>query len=292
MKPHFHKVPAQMESSFSIRHDVMPNFGTTWHYHPELELHYTIKGEGVRLVGDNISNFSEGELILLGQNLPHTWHCKEEYFQNDPDKNVEAIVLQFLPNCLGNDFLQLPEVRHLSQLYEKAKRGMVIQHETRTQLTSLIRRASDSDNVDRIILLLTILKVLAETSDYKPITTANAFYRNDESEAERLNVICAYTLSNYKKTISLDEIAEISNLTTTSFCRYFKIMTKKTYYDFLTQIRISHACRHILENHFSIPQISEECGFRNIASFYRQFKKVTGITPFTYKRKYQQAKVF
>lgn len=280
-----------MESSFSIRHDIMPNFGTTWHYHPELELHYTIKGEGVRLIGDNISNFSEGELILLGSNLPHTWHCKEEYFEEKSDKHVEAVVLQFLPDCLGGEFLSLPEVRQLSHLFERAKRGMIFSNGTRAKLASLVQTAAKAENLDRIILLLSILKISAETSDYQPVTTGHSFYHIDESETERINAICTYTLSNYKRPISLGEIAEISNLTTTSFCRYFKTITKKTYYDFLSQIRISHACRYILEDNLSIQQISGACGFQNMTSFYRQFKKVTGITPFSYRRKYQQAKV-
>src|SRR6478752_8575385 len=107
MKPHFHKVPQQLESSFSIRRD--SSFGSLWHYHPELELHYVIKGEGVRFIGDNISNFSPGEILFMGQNLPHTWRCKEEYFQEASNLQVEAIVLQFLPTCLGKDFLSLPE---------------------------------------------------------------------------------------------------------------------------------------------------------------------------------------
>ena len=101
MKPHFHKIPPTLQSSFSIRHDIKPDFGNVWHFHPELELHYVIKGEGVRFIGDNISNFTEGEMILLGENLPHTWRCKDEYFQSNPDMNVEAMVIQFLPVCLG-----------------------------------------------------------------------------------------------------------------------------------------------------------------------------------------------
>jgi hypothetical protein len=103
MKPYFHKVPVISLSSFSIRQDIQPNFGRIWHYHPELELHYVIKGKGMRFIGDRISNFSAGEIILLGENLPHTWRCSEEYFQNDPDFEVEAIVIQFLPDCLGEN---------------------------------------------------------------------------------------------------------------------------------------------------------------------------------------------
>src|SRR5690606_11771723 len=100
MKPLFHKVPTKLQSSFSIRHDIKPRFDTIWHYHPELELHLTVRGEGVRFIGDNISNFSSGELVLLGENLPHTFRCKDEYFAANSTLEVEAIVIHFLPDCL------------------------------------------------------------------------------------------------------------------------------------------------------------------------------------------------
>ena len=285
MKLHFHKVPMQIESSFSIRHNLMP-FGTMWHYHPELELHYIIKGEGVRFIGDNISNFSAGEFVLLGENLPHTWHCNEENLQKNSGQEVEAVVLHFLPTCIGEDFLLLPEARFLPCLFEKAKQGMLIINKTREKVAELILSATKTENLDRVISLLSILNILSETEDYQTIAKTNTFYQSDKYETERLNVVCNYTLSNYSKVITLGEIASISNLTITSFCRYFKLMTKKTYYDFLTEIRISHACRFLIEDKFSVDQIAERCGFYNIPNFYRQFKKVVGITPLTYKRRY------
>src|SRR5690606_13807535 len=154
MKPLFRKVPVKLESSFSIRHDVMPNFGNVWHYHPELELHYTIKGEGVRFIGDNIGNFSEGELILLGENLPHAWRCKEEYYQNNPDLEIEAIVIQFLPDCLGKYLLTLPETYQIPQLYKKAKSGMIINGSAKEKIIDLMHQATTAEHLDRIIILL------------------------------------------------------------------------------------------------------------------------------------------
>jgi AraC-like DNA-binding protein len=290
MKPHFHKVPLQFESSFSIRHDT--SFGSLWHYHPELELHYLIRGEGVRFIGDNISNFSQGEIVLLGENLPHKWHCREEVSGDNPDYGVEAIVLHFSPNCMGSDMLLLPEARLLPLLFEKAKKGMVIIDETRDKLIPLIEAASKAENLDRLIALLSILKILSETKDYYQITREQSFYQSDKYETERLNVVCSYTMANYSQPITLEHIAAITNLTTTSFCRYFKLMTNKTYYDFLTEIRISHACRFLIEDKMSIDQIADKCGFYNISNFYRQFKKVMGVTPLTYKREYLMTEKF
>ena len=287
MKPHFHKVPITLQSSFSIRHDVKPDFGNIWHYHPELELHYVIKGNGVRFIGDNISNFEPDEMVLLGENLPHTWRCKDEYFQNNPGLNTEAMVMHFLPDCLGKHLMNLPEAYLLPKLLEKAKVGMKIHGKAKEKLVLLMRAAIDATNLDRIIILLSILKTLAETDEYQTIVTSkNTFYQSNESETLRINKICNYTLSNYKNDITLDEVASLSNLSVTSFCRYFKLMTKKTFYDFLIEIRVSHACRFLIENKLPTEVICFDCGFNNVSNFYRHFKKVTGMTPLDYKRKY------
>ncbi|MFY7829432.1 MAG: AraC family transcriptional regulator [Flectobacillus sp.] len=288
MKPLFQKVPVKLESSFSVRHDVRPNFGGIWHYHPELELHYIIRGEGVRFIGDNISNFSHGEIVLVGENLPHTWRCKEEYFYPDNDLDVEAVVIQFLPDCLGKYLLGLPEAYLLPKLYEKAKSGMVIIGETREKLTELMLKIAQAKNLERISLLISILHLLAESDDFETIAGGQAFYQSNESDTLRLNKVCNYTLMNYKKDITLEEIAAISNLSVTSFCRYFKLMTKKTYYDFLIEIRISHACRALVEDKLPTEVICFDCGFNNVSNFYRHFKKVMGITPLEYKRKYHK----
>ena len=281
MKPHFHKVPQQLESSYSIRRDT--SFGSLWHYHPELELHYLIRGEGVRFIGDNISNFSDGEIVLLGENLPHKWHCREDGISQ---YGVEALVLHFSSNFMGNDMLLLPEARLLPLLFEKAKKGMVIINETRDRLIPLIEAASKAEGLDRLIALLSILKVLSETKNYYQVTKKSSFYQSNKYETERLNVVCTYTMANYSQSITLEQIAAISNLTVTSFCRYFKLMTNKTYYDFLTEIRISNACHFLIEDKMSVDQVADKCGFYNISNFYRQFKKVTGVTPLTYKREY------
>lgn len=286
MKPHFHKVPLPLQSSFGVRHDIYSNFGSLWHYHPEWELHYVIKGEGVRLIGDNISHFSAGEIVLLGGDIPHAWICKEEYFQQHSNLEAEAIVLHFHPDSLGQTFLELPEARVLQGLYQKANKGMVILKKTKQKLIPMILSAKKLENMERLIALLSILNILSETAEYEPIMMAKTFYRSDEKETERLNAVYNYTLSNYKQSISLETVARICNLTTTSFCRYFKLMTKKKYSDFLTEIRISHACRFLIENRLPVEQISDQCGFYNKSNFYRNFKIITGMTPLAYKRTY------
>jgi len=286
MKPFFHKVPTQIQSSFSTRHDVETNFGSLWHYHPELELHHVIRGKGVRFIGDNIDHFAEGEVLLLGSNLPHMWQCNKDYFQDRSDRKVEAIVIHFLPDCLGRDFLNLPEAYLLPKLFEKARKGMKFRGRSRAKLIELMHRTTEASDLERLLMLLSILKILAESDEYRPITAAHAFYKSNEVDTARINRIYNFTLNNYKNEICLEDVASIANLSTTSFCRYFKLMTKKTYHDFLVEIRISHACRLLVEDSMPTEVICFECGFNNVSNFYRHFRKVAGMTPLEYKKKY------
>lgn len=270
MKPHFHKVPVPIQDTFSIRHDIVPNFGKLLHYHPELELHYTIKGEGIRLIGDNISHFTAGEVILVGENLPHAWRSKEdENFENE----VEAIVIQFSPHCLGKDFFQLPETYRVPRIFELAKKGLRIQGYSGEKVRQLMVKSLEASRFERILCLLDIIRVISEAEDITTIASSFAFYKPNESESARLDTVYSYTLTHFKEEISLEDIASVSNLSITSFCRYFKTMTKKTYFDFLTEVRISHACRMIVEDKYPIAVICFECGFNNISNFYRHFKK-------------------
>ena len=290
MKPHYHKVPKKLENSFSLRKDISANFESTWHYHPELELHYTKKGEGLRFIGDNISNFNSDEMLLLGENLPHTWKSHDAYLNPQSKLEVEAMVMHFLPDCLGQEFLSLPEAYQLNQLIKKAKNGLLIHGDTKRKLLNLLEATYQAENLDRISLFISILSTLAETKEYEPITSSHAFYQSNQLETDRLNQIYTYTLKNYMNKISLAQIASLSCLSITSFCRYFKMMTNKTYTDFLSEIRISYACKFLIENkQLTIESISSETGFNNTSNFFRQFKKTIGLTPKAYRKKYRSS---
>lgn len=292
MKPHFHKVPINLENSFSLRHDVKPNFGSVWHYHPELELHYVIRGEGVQFIGDRIRNFSAGEMILLGENLPHTWRCSDRYFEANSECYVEALVLQFLPTCLGKEFLDLPEAFMIPRLFQKAKQGLIIRGEKKRKISALLNTALSASYLDRLILLLSILKILASNiEEDETITSSYTVSHSNAAEMARLDKIYSYALDHYRRDISLEEIASVVSMSATSFCRYFKLMTNKTFSNFLTEVRISHVCRALIENRLPTEVICFQCGFNNISNFYRHFKKVTGLTPYEYKLQYLSGSV-
>lgn len=187
MKPQYHIVPRDIRTSHLSRQHTLPNFGTVWHYHPELELHYIIRGEGVRFVGDNISNFDEGELLLLGENLPHMWRCNEQYFRSDPNITAEAIVVQFLPDFMGSDFLTRDEGAGIINLYERAKAGLVISGDTRDEVVDLMRKSVGTEGLTRVVLILSMLEVLAKSKEMEPIASKETHYKSSKEENDRLN---------------------------------------------------------------------------------------------------------
>lgn len=199
-------------------------------------------------------------------------------------------MIQFLPDFIGKDFLSIPESLPVRQLYENAKKGLLINGSTRKAIADLMQKAVSYNGLDRVITLLSIINILSATDEASCIASVNSFYQSNEAESVRLNKVYAYTLSNYKRDLELEEIAGIANLSVTSFCRYFKMMTNKSYHDFLMEIKISHACRLLVEDKLAIDAICFESGFGNVSNFYRHFKKIKNVTPVDYKKIYLNKK--
>lgn len=289
MKAFYSQINIRPEESYGISHNFFSDFKGHWHYHAELELHYVMKGDGVRFIGDNVSHFSAGDLVLLGEHLPHSWQYNYKCIGDCNEPQMETIALQFRKDCLGPYINNLPETYELNILYQKAKRGMVINGSAKTALIGLMKQMLNAKGLHRIILLLSALKIMAENQDHEFITLAeHRFFPAENNDLHRLDQICNFTLTNFRRNISLKEVAASSNLNETSFCRYFKLVTKKSYSSFLIQIRVSQACRQLIEDRHSINAICYDCGFNNVSNFYRHFKKATGMTPAEYKQKYHK----
>ncbi len=283
MLPKYHQVPKPINNTFSIRHDIIPSFGTTWHYHPEIELHYLIKGNGIRFIGENISNFGQDELILLGPNIPHTWKCN---MQNSEDDYVEAIVLHLHPESLGTAFLGIPEAKKIKKIFSLAHQGLIYHGETKIKAIRILQKLKKAKDLNKIILLLKLLNLLSLSEEYEIISSQYDIAKFNKADEQRLNKILNYTFRNFKNKIYIEDIAELSNLSVTSFCRYFKTATQKSYFDFLTDIRINYACKLLIDTETPVKSIAEESGFENTSNFYRHFKKFKNNTPYEYRKNY------
>ena len=286
MKPHLLKVSLGPESSFDIRQNKGPNFYNQWHFHPEIELIYIHKGRGTRFIGNNVSRFESDELMLIGSNLDHMWRCDPEYFLKGSKLTAEVSVIYFHHDFLGYKFFASPELKTINSLLEKAKQGIKITGNTRYQLRDLIMKLPEATGIDRITTLLNILDKIAKTKEKQFVNSVYHPVKFEEAEANRLNKIFHHTLTNFQNKISLTDIAAVANLSPKAFCRYFKSKTRKTYYNFLLEVKVAHACNLLLQKDMTVYSVCYESGFNNLSNFNRYFKKIMNKTPFEYKREH------
>ena len=286
MKPHLLLVPVGPDQTFSVRHDIVPYFLNRWHYHEEIELVHIVEGKGTQFIGDSIHHFKQDDLILVGSNLPHYWKCDDIYFQNNSELKVEAKVIHFLEDIWGDKFLKMHENKAVRELYKKAKQGILIQGKTKIKVIEIIDKMLTAKGMKRILLLLEALYVIAHSHEYTFLSTVLALNNYNEAEAKRINDIYQYSLANFKKKITLNEIADVANISTNSFCRYFKTKTKKTYSQYLIEIRVLYSCKLLIENKLTISGICYESGFNNFSNFNKFFRVITGKSPLQYKKEF------
>lgn len=286
MKPELLKVSHQSVLSFSTRQDCLPNINNRWHYHPEIELIYFHKGSGTQFVGDSIKRFEHSNIVLLGANLPHYWKYDNENLVDQQNENPYSTVIHFSEDFWGQTFLNVPENKIIKHTLNNAKRGIQISAKREPVIAGLIERMVGAKDHTRIILLMEVLALIGSTDSAKLLSSIGFMCNFDEGDKYRIKLIYDYSFANFKDKILLEEIAAIANLTPNSFCRYFRAKTNKTYLQFISEIRISHACKLLLEDEISIKQICYESGFNNFSSFHSAFKLITGKTPLNYKQSY------
>ena len=285
MKPQLLKISAEPSSSFSVRQDRVPYVNNRWHYHPEVELIYFKEGQGTQFIGDSISLFQTGDVILVGPNLPHYWSFDDRYFSSQIEE-PNVLVTHFCDYFWGKDFLNIPENLPIKNILETAKRGIQVTGSTKDYIGRLLEEMLISDGCKKVLLILDALINIAHSGNYKILSSIGFKPNIRENENDRINSIYEYSLMNYKRKIQMEEIAAVACMSPNSFCRFFKSKTSKTYSNFLIEIRVGIACKLLIANNLSVKQICYESGFNNFASFHKYFKMITNKTPLSYQREF------
>jgi len=283
MKPYLLKVPLRPESSITISE--IDNFYNQWHFHPEIELIYIHKGRGTRFIGNDVHRFEQDELCLIGSNMPHMWRSDPEHFIESSKLKLDVTVIYFHHDFLGDKFFNIPEVKNIGSLLEKAKRGIKITGNTTLQVKDLISKLSQVTGLERITTLLGILEKIASSTEREYINTIYS-PEIEKSDADRLNRVFRYISNNFQRKITLAEIASVANLSAKAFCRYFKSKTRKTFNNFLLEVKVAHACNIILEKDITIYEVCYDSGFNNLSNFNRYFKKLMNKTPMEFKKEH------
>jgi AraC-like DNA-binding protein len=283
-KPLLQKLPLTFGSSFLIDRFESPYFDTPWHYHEEIEIVLCDGGFGKKFVGNHVSDYAEGDLAILGSNLPHWYRADDACYQH---QKPASIVIHFLNDCFGKDFFEAEEMTEIKYFLKTANLGIEFYGQTRTKIQEKIQCLLKADKVARMLGLIEILHLMSVTKEYRYLSE-NAIVGVSKKDSERMNEVFNYVLKNFKNDINLSEIANKTRFSEAAFCRYFKLRTQKTFVEFVNEIRIEYACKLLAENDLNILEICYESGFKNLSNFNRQFRRYTKNNPKTYRKKMEK----
>lgn len=281
MKPVRTTIPESINSEvFAVRVTALPFFSSEFHFHEECQLVYVIQSQGKRIIGDSIEPFASDEVVLLGPQIPHVWYNDKHYFEHQASEiHARSIALFFNEEKILRELSMFAPVHKLEAVFQKARRGMKFEGQTKEMLKELLLQISMKEGLDRVITLLNIFKILDQSVEYQLLASegyTNKYLSNDK---ERIDKVFHYIFENFRQDISLNDVAAIANMNRQAFCRYFKSRTQKTFVEFLNEVRISHACRLLTESNQAVANLAYDCGFNSITNFNRIFKEIKGISP-------------
>jgi AraC-like DNA-binding protein len=273
--------------SFLARKFNSSAFEVPYHFHEEYELTYILEGSGKRYVGSHMENFTAGDLVLLGPNLPHCWKL-EPGKELQPD--ASAIVVQFNGAFLGNDFFEKNELKQIKKLLQKSGSGINFKPGMQTAVkNNLLGLSTEKNNFKMLIGLLEILQRLAISNDYTLLDQNQIIAERTIAEQERINPVFAYLVENFRHPVSLNTAAGIANMTPNAFCKYFKKATRKTFMETIIEYRLNYAIQQLVQTDKPISDISFESGFGDVSHFYKMFKVKMHLSPLNYRKKFMRS---
>jgi len=279
MKTLIQKIHIEEHLSFACNIYRTPTFETNWHKHEEAELIVITEGHGTAMIGDYVGEYKTGDVYFLAGNLPH-------WFRKHQSKMINsAVVIHFKENVFGEAFLQMPEMKSLNSFLKKND-GIILQKKLKKEIGNTIAEIEQTKNYQRVFLLLQCLQKISTSSSYTSLTQNFSSSNNNINPA--IEKIIDYSFNHYLQPITLQQVAEVAGMSIPTFCRFFKKNIKKTYFDFLQDLRISHACKLLNNTNKPVLEVCYESGYNSWAHFSKQFKNVKQLTPTQYRKQFEE----
>ena len=165
---------------------------------------------------------------------------------------------------------------------------MMIEGQVKEKVKLLMEQLVLQKGLSRYITLLTILDILSSRKDYTPLSSQGFMPALKLDDASRINRVCEHIFRNFRDEITLDTVAAVAFMNPSSFSRYFRQHTGKSFTDFIIEIRIGQACRMLIETEEAITSVIYDCGFRNQSNFNNFFRRKMGMTPLEYRKSHHQ----
>ena len=282
----YEDVPADLTASFTLREFAWPSFPFNWHYHPEVELTLIVRGRGIRFVGDSADEFSDGDICLIGANLPHCWASHK-----DADPGVRSLVVHFRPETWGQPFWNLPELRGIGRLLADARRGLQVRGPARREVEQLflVLQQQPPGSLQRLDTLLEMLHGIAQSQEVIPLAAAVCEPVPTAGTTGKLGKIIGYIHAHLGPDLTQREVAEAARLSPAAFSQFFRRSLGTSYVNYINELKIRNACRALLDTDQPITEIAFNAGFNNLSHFNAQFRRLRRLSPRAFRQQAQSA---
>lgn len=251
--------------------------GDHWHYHPEMELTWFSRGEGLRFIGDHIGPFVAGDLVLVGRRLPHHWQIRGE--------SSGFSVQWHYPE--GHPLWAIPELRPLPGLFAAAQHGLQFPAATASRIGSrMSEMARLTSGPERFAALLMIFADLAASLKEVQELSCRSFIPppEDSPHHDAIRDAVSHLLKSFREPVALEKMLEITRMTRPTFCRQFRLHTGHSFSEFLNRVRLHAACRDLKSGSKPVIDIALDSGISQVSFFNRLFLREMGCTPSQYRR--------
>jgi len=274
-------IDIELDKTYSVKVYERDHFALPFHFHDSYELTLIIKGNGTRVVGDNIDNYKPNDLLLISPFLPHVWRSDTD---NESNQGVKSITIKFSDQFPISAFWEIPELRYLKNFLTSIRRGIILKGKLKRAITVKMLRIMSHSPAKQLIDILEILMCVAESGEFSPLAS-DGFIISKQRNSSKNNDIATYIFDHLKQAISLNDLASAVNMHPSSVGRYFKKNMGYSPVEYINHIRIGYACKLLAEGKMNITSTCFEVGFNNLSYFNRVFLKIKGITPTHYLQK-------
>lgn len=266
-------------------HIPYPRFVLPRHKHQEYEIMLFTGGSGKQFVGEGVADFREGDVALIGSNVPHLHLCNAKLYPGEAYEPSTGEALQFLPSVFPERMESLPDYAHIHTLLQRSQYGLRFYDDgLYWELRSLFSEIDGLEGTMRLICLLRILERLYQCRKTELLSETAYSSANLMSDAnEPVNKVYSYLFNHFKEDIRLQDIAGYVGQNPSALCRHFRQRTDKSIFRCLAEIRVEHACRLLSYSNLNISQIAYESGYNSVPYFITQFEKITKRKPSEYR---------
>ncbi len=272
-----------------------------WHFHPEYELTLTLGSCGQRYVGDHIGTYGDDDLVLLGPNLPHTWHSSNaeppslnqgRLHAHDrtlqvtgKTKGHQAFVFWFTDDWIRSVCKTMPELAGLERALRLSKRGVQFDRATAQKVAAFAPVFDQGSPADQLLMLIDVLRTLLDARDLAPLASERFDAAiPDHDDASRLGRVLDLLHGSYFEPVSSAWIAQNAGMSERTLRRFFQRHMGSNIQDYLMGLRLGRAASLLLSSDMPIYHVAEQSGFQNLSHFNRQFRRHRGVAPSVFRK--------